>query len=238
MIKVEIVNCLKDNFSYIIHNNDEAIVIDPSESRPIDRLLKKLRLKLKYILNTHHHLDHVDGNSVLKEKYNCKIIGFEDDSKRIPGIDICLKNEEIFSEKNFKFKVYHTPGHTLGHICYHFFEEKKLFTGDTLFSLSCGRLFEGTYEDMYKSLSLIKTFDKDTLIYFGHEYTLSNSKFCINYDPHNKNLKKKILEISKNIKAGIPTTPSVLKDELECNIFLKAENIETFAKLRDLKDNF
>ena len=238
MIKVEIVNCLKDNFSYIIHNNDEAIVIDPSESIPIDQLLEKLKLKLKYILNTHHHLDHVDGNLSLKEKYNCKIIGFENDSKKIPGIDICLKNEEIFSEKNFKFKVYHTPGHTLGHICYHFFEEKKLFTGDTLFSLSCGRLFEGTYEDMYKSLSLIKTFDKDTLIYFGHEYTLSNSKFCINYDPDNENLKKKILEISKNIKAGIPTTPSVLKDELECNIFLKAENIETFAKLRDLKDNF
>ena len=238
MIKVEIVNCLKDNFSYIIHNNDEAIVIDPSESRPVDQLLEKLKLKLKYILNTHHHLDHVDGNLSLKEKYNCKIIGFENDSKKIPGIDICLKNEEIFSEKNFKFKVYHTPGHTLGHICYHFFEEKKLFTGDTLFSLSCGRLFEGTYEDMYKSLSLIKTFDKDTLIYFGHEYTLSNSKFCINYDPDNENLKKKILEIRKNIKAGIPTTPSVLKDELECNIFLKAKNIETFAKLRDLKDNF
>ena len=238
MIKVEIVNCLKDNFSYIIHNNDEAIVIDPSESIPIDQLLEKLKLKLKYILNTHHHLDHVDGNLSLKEKYNCKIIGFEDDSKKIPGIDICLKNEEIFNEKNFKFKVYHTPGHTLGHICYHFFEDKKLFTGDTLFSLSCGRLFEGTYEDMYKSLSLIKTFDKDTLIYFGHEYTLSNSKFCINYDPDNENLKKKILEIRKNIKAGIPTTPSVLKDELECNIFLKAENIETFAKLRDLKDNF
>tara|TARA_B100001248_G_scaffold259173_1_gene244726 strand:- start:721 stop:1437 length:717 start_codon:yes stop_codon:yes gene_type:complete len=238
MIKVEIVNCLKDNFSYIIHNNDEAIVIDPSESRPIDQLLEKLKLKLKYILNTHHHFDHVDGNLSLKEKYNCKIVGFEDDSKKIPGIDICLKNEEIFSEKNFKFKVYHTPGHTLGHICYHFFEEKKLFTGDTLFSLSCGRLFEGTYEDMYKSLSLIKTFDKDTLIYFGHEYTVSNSKFCINYDPDNENLKKKILEIGKNIKAGIPTTPSLLKDELECNIFLKAENIETFAKLRDLKDNF
>ena len=91
---------------------------------------------------------------------------------------------------------------------------------------------------MYKSLSLIKTFDKDTLIYFGHEYTVSNSKFCINYYPDNENLKKKILEIGKNIKAGIPTTPSLLKDELECNIFLKVENIETFAKLRDLKDNF
>ena len=119
-----------------------------------------------------------------------------------------------------------------------FFDDKKLFTGDTLFSLSCGRLFEGTYEDMFKSLSLIKTFDKETLIYFGHEYTLNNAKFCIRYDPDNENLKKKIDSINKDIKAGIPTVPSVLKEELECNIFLKAENIETFSKLRDLKDNF
>ena len=238
MIKVEIVKCLKDNFSYIVHNNNEALVIDPSESGPLIKSLEKLNLKLKYILNTHHHFDHIDGNLALKEKYKCKIIGFIDDKKRIPGIDICLKNEEIFKEGDFKFKTYHTPGHTSGHICYHFFNDKILFTGDTLFSLSCGRLFEGTYEDMFRSLSLIKTFDKETLIYCGHEYTLSNAKFCIEHDPDNKNLKKKIDLINKNLKAGIPTIPSILKEELECNIFLKAENIEAFSKLRDLKDNF
>ena len=238
MIKVEIVKCLKDNFSYIVHNNHDALVIDPSESDPVIKSLKKLNLEAKYILNTHHHFDHIDGNLALKEKYKCKIIGFINDKERIPGIDICLKNNEIFNKGDFKFKTYHTPGHTLGHICYHFFDDKKLFTGDTLFSLSCGRLFEGTYEDMFKSLSLIKTFDKETLIYFGHEYTLNNAKFCIRYDPDNENLKKKIDSINKDIKAGIPTVPSVLKEELECNIFLKAENIETFSKLRDLKDNF
>jgi len=238
MIKIETIKCLKDNFSYIIHNNNEALVIDPGESGPIILLLEKLKLKLKYILNTHHHFDHVDGNSNLKEKYNCKIIGFIDDKKRIPGIDICVKNQEIFNEGDFKFKIYHTPGHTSGHICYHFFDQKKLFTGDTLFSLSCGRLFEGTYEDMFKSLSLIKNFDEETLIYCGHEYTLSNAKFCIEHDPNNKHLQNKIVLITKNIKAGIPTIPTVLKDELKCNIFLKAENIETFTKLRDLKDNF
>ncbi len=238
MIKVEIVKCLKDNFSYIVHNNHDALVIDPSESDPVIKSLKKLNLEAKYILNTHHHIDHIDGNLALKEKYKCKIIGFINDKERIPGIDICLKNNEIFNKGDFKFKTYHTPGHTLGHICYHFFDDKKLFTGDTLFSLSCGRLFEGTYEDMFKSLSLIKTFDKETLIYFGHEYTLNNAKFCIKYDPDNENLKKKIDSINKDIKAGIPTVPSVLKEELECNIFLKAENIETFSKLRDLKDNF
>ncbi len=238
MIKIETIKCLKDNFSYIIHNNNEALVIDPGESGPIILLLEKLKLKLKYILNTHHHFDHVDGNSNLKEKYNCKIIGFIDDKKRIPGIDICVKNQEIFNEGDFRFKIYHTPGHTSGHICYHFFDQKKLFTGDTLFSLSCGRLFEGTYEDMFKSLSLIKNFDEETLIYCGHEYTLSNAKFCIKHDPNNKHLKNKIVLITKNIQAGIPTIPTVLKDELKCNIFLKAENIETFTKLRDLKDNF
>tara|TARA_B100000989_G_scaffold4831_1_gene3364 strand:+ start:3690 stop:4406 length:717 start_codon:yes stop_codon:yes gene_type:complete len=238
MIKIETIKCLKDNFSYIIHNNNEALVIDPGESGPIILLLEKLKLKLKYILNTHHHFDHVDGNSNLKEKYNCKIIGFIDDKKRIPGIDICVKNQEIFNEGDFKFKIYHTPGHTSGHICYHFFDQKKLFTGDTLFSLSCGRLFEGTYEDMFKSLSLIKNFDEETLIYCGHEYTLSNAKFCIEHDPNNKHLQNKIVLITKNIQAGIPTIPTVLKDELKCNIFLKAENIETFTKLRDLKDNF
>mgnify|MGYP006222475545 FL=1 len=110
--------------------------------------------------------------------------------------------------------------------------------GDTLFSLSCGRLFEGTYEDMFKSLSLIKTFDEETLIYCGHEYTLANAKFCITHDPNNEHLKKKIVSITENIKAGIPTIPTILKEELKCNIFLKAENIETFTKLRDLKDNF
>ena len=159
MIKVEIIKCLKDNFSYIVHNNHDALVIDPSESDPVIKSLKKLNLEAKYILNTHHHIDHIDGNLALKEKYKCKIIGFINDKERIPGIDICLKNNEIFNKGDFKFKTYHTPGHTLGHICYHFFDDKKLFTGDTLFSLSCGRLFEGTYEDMFKSLSLIKTFD-------------------------------------------------------------------------------
>ena len=149
-----------------------------------------------------------------------------------------LEDNMTLNLGSLTFEIYHTPGHTSGHICYHFFNDKILFTGDTLFSLSCGRLFEGTYEDMFRSLSLIKTFDKETLIYCGHEYTLSNAKFCIEHDPDNENLKKKIDLINKNLKAGIPTIPSILKEELECNIFLKAESIEDFSKLRDLKDNF
>ena len=239
-MKIEIIKCLEDNFSYLLIDEIKrcAVVIDPSEAKPVINKLDTLNLKLKFIMNTHHHYDHVGGNKELKKLYNAKVIGFDRDKHRIPEIDILVKNDEIWKDGIFEAKVFHIPGHTLGHVCFYFFKENALFSGDTLFSLGCGRVFEGTYEDMFKSLSLIKTFDKETLIYFGHEYTLNNAKFCIRYDPDNENLKKKIDSINKDIKAGIPTVPSVLKEELECNIFLKAENIETFSKLRDLKDNF
>ena len=118
------------------------------------------------------------------------------------------------------------------------FKEKIIFTGDTLFSLGCGRIFEGTYEQMFNSLKIFKKLPKDTLIYCGHEYTLKNSEFCVFNDPDNLKLKEKVLKIKNNLKINSPTIPSVLDEELECNIFLKAEDIETFSKLRDLKDNF
>ena len=130
------------------------------------------------------------------------------------------------------------PGHTAGHICFYFFQEKLIFTGDTLFSLGCGRIFEGTYEQMFESLKKIKSLPEDTKIYCGHEYTVDNSKFCIKHDPSNKKLHKKIIQINNNIENGKPSIPSTIKDELECNIFLKANDLESFSKLRDLKDNY
>mgnify|MGYP005731984931 FL=1 len=130
------------------------------------------------------------------------------------------------------------PGHTKGHICFHFYNEKLLFTGDTLFSLGCGRIFEGTYEQMFSSLNKIKAMPLDTQIYCGHEYTLNNSKFCIKHDAENLSLKKKIHNIEMKLNNSLPTVPSTLKEELDCNIFLRAKDVKTFSKLRDLKDNF
>ena len=130
------------------------------------------------------------------------------------------------------------PGHTKGHICFHFYNEKLLFTGDTLFSLGCGRIFEGTYEQMFSSLNKIKAMPLDTQIYCGHEYTLNNSKFCIKHDSENLSLKKKIHNIEMKLNNSLPTVPSTLKEELDCNIFLRAKDVKTFSKLRDLKDNF
>ena len=239
-MKVKIIKCLQDNYSYLIidKKSNQACVIDPSEASPILNFCKKNDIIIKYILNTHHHYDHVGGNKEIKKKFNSKILGYVDDKNRIPEIDILLKDQEIWKENNFEAKIFHIPGHTAGHICYYFFNEKIIFTGDTLFSLGCGKIFEGTYSQMFNSLSLFKTLPLDTKIYCGHEYTLKNSKFCIKYDPQNKMLINKTLEIEKKISQGNPTMPSTIKEELDCNIFLRANDIESFSKLRDLKDNF
>ena len=219
-------------------SNNSACVVDPSEAKPIMNFVEKENINLKYILNTHHHFDHVGGNKNLKKKYNSVVIGYKDDANRIPEIDILLEDNQIWKADNFEAKIIHIPGHTTGHISFHFFKEKLIFTGDTLFSLGCGKIFEGTYQDMFDSLNQIKKLPQDTKIYCGHEYTLQNSKFCIKHDPENLNLKNKIVEIKKKLENNIPTIPSTLKDENECNIFLRAKDVESFSKLRDLKDNF
>ena len=239
-MKTEIIKCLHDNYSYIIldESNNNACVVDPGESFPIIDFVESNGIKLKYILNTHHHYDHINGNLELKKKYGSKIVAFEKDKNRIPKIDIFVRDNEIWKADNFEAKIYHTPGHTSGHIAFHFFNEKKIFTGDTLFSLGCGRIFEGTFKEMFNSLSKFKKLPKETEIYCGHEYTLQNSDFCVKYDPENSKLKNKIKKIKKKLNDNLPTVPTVLSEELECNIFLKAENLQTFTKLRELKDNF
>ena len=239
-MRVEIVPCLKDNYSYLIidDSNNSACVVDPSESKPILNFLNNKSIKLKYILNTHHHFDHVGGNKDLKKKFGSTVIGFKKDSSRIPEIDVELENNQIWKAENFVAKIIHVPGHTSGHICFHFFKEKIVFTGDTLFSLGCGRIFEGTNQEMINSLKKIKALPDETKIYCGHEYTINNSKFCIEYDADNQNLKKKIEDIKRKIKNGSPTIPSTIKEEIDCNIFLRTNDLETFSKLRDLKDNF
>ena len=239
-MKIQIIKCLQDNYSYLIidETNLNACVVDPSEAKPIIDFVESNKINLKFILNTHHHFDHVGGNIELKKKYNLSVIGFKGDKDRIPEIDILIDDQKIWKKDNFEAKIYHIPGHTTGHIAFHFFKEKKIFTGDTLFSLGCGRIFEGTYEQMFDSLKKIKALPKDTEIYCGHEYTLKNSDFCAAYDPSNLLLKNKISIIKEKIENGLPTVPTILDDEMQCNIFLKAKDLQTFSKLRDLKDNF
>ena len=239
-MKIKIIPCLKDNYSYLIIDEESniACVIDPGEADPIIEYIEDNKIKLKFILNTHHHYDHVGGNQKLKKKYGARVIGYKGDKDRIPEIDILVNDQETWAHKKFEAKIIHIPGHTLGHICFYFHKDELVFTGDTLFSLGCGRIFEGTYNQMFNSLMKLKELPKNTKVFCGHEYTLQNSKFCIAHDENNENLKSKISDIKIKLKSGISTIPSTIKDELECNIFLRSQNIETFSKLRDLKDNF
>tara|TARA_B110000238_G_C16009966_1_gene388398 strand:- start:7 stop:726 length:720 start_codon:yes stop_codon:yes gene_type:complete len=239
-MKIQIIPCLKDNYSYLIidEKSNIACVVDPSEAEPIIKYLENTQIELKFILNTHHHYDHVGGNKELKEKYGASVVGYKGDKERIPEIDILVSDKETWIYKNFEAKIIHIPGHTLGHICFYFYKNDLAFTGDTLFSLGCGRIFEGTNEQMFNSLMKLKGLPKNTKIFCGHEYTLQNSKFCLTHDKNNQNLKTKIDDIKLKLKAGLSTMPSTIKDELECNIFLKSHNVKAFSKLRDLKDNF
>jgi hydroxyacylglutathione hydrolase len=239
-MKIQIIPCLQDNYSYLIIDEKKNIasVVDPSEADPVIEYLENNKIQLKFILNTHHHYDHVGGNKRLKEKYGASVIGYSGDKERIPEIDILVNDQEIWKHKNFEAKVIHIPGHTLGHICFYFYKEESVFTGDTLFSLGCGRIFEGTYSQMFDSLKKLKALPANTKIFCGHEYTKQNSQFCIAQDEYNENLKIKIKEIYQKLKNKLPTIPSTIKEELECNVFFRSNNVKTFSKLRDLKDNF
>jgi len=254
MLDITIIPCLQDNYSYIIQDSSTDIVgvVDPSEFNPIDNFIKKKFNKIDFILNTHHHFDHTGGNLKLKKKYNCKIIGSLRDEKKIPGIDVKLEHDDIFKFGNIKFKIILVPGHTSGHICFYSDKEKIIFTGDTLFSLGCGRVFEGTYSEMLQSLKKIKDLPKDTNIYCGHEYTKKNLDFCKKVEIDNNLLKEKKKWLDLRINKRIPTLPITLGEELDTNIFLRCDvvsvkkslgmehssELEIFKKLRDLKDAF
>ena len=248
------IHCLSDNYAYIIDDKVSKTVgvVDPSEAKPIISFLNKKKLKLNYILNTHHHFDHIGGNDELKKLYNAKVVGFVGDQHRIPGIDITLKDNETWIFGNSPVKILHIPGHTSGHICFFFEKEAMVFTGDTLFSLGCGRIFEGDHKQMLNSLNKIKKLPKNTNVYCGHEYTYKNAEFCIKYDNKNVSLKKRFEIVKKLRMKNLPTVPSVLEDELTTNIFLRCdrndlkiklnmkneEDFKVFKKVRDLKDVF
>ena len=254
MLEVTIIKCLSDNYSYLIKDKKTDLVgiVDPSEFDPVDIEISKTYKKLDFILNTHHHNDHVGGNIDLKKKYNSKIICSSYDEKKIPGVDIKKSDGDQFSLGETDFKIIHIPGHTLGHIAFYSEQANVIFTGDTLFSLGCGRIFEGTFEQMFESLEKIKNLPKNTMMYCGHEYTEKNGQFCISIDKENVRLRNRIEDAKNKIQKKLPTLPIALGEEIETNIFLRCDDkkiknnlkmdngskLEVFTKLRNLKDKF
>lgn len=254
-LQIELVPCLRDNYAYLLHdaNTGTVGVVDPSEALPVIDALNRKNRNLNYILNTHHHYDHTGGNIELKERYGAKVIGSGRDRQRIPGIDIALNDGDRWMFAGHEVHVFETPGHTKGHICFYFPGSGAIFSGDTLFSLSCGKLFEGTPEEMLDSLKKIMSLPDETSVYCGHEYTLSNSKFALSIEPNNEALRSYASRVAHFRNKGLPTIPTTLKLEKACNPFLRvsspeirqsldippaADDAEALRVIRQAKDNF
>ncbi|MDC3087294.1 hydroxyacylglutathione hydrolase [Paracoccaceae bacterium] len=254
MSSIEIIPCLSDNYAYIIRDEqtNKNILVDAPEHVPIERYLDDKDMSLDFILITHHHSDHIDGINHLKLKYSPKVIGAKRDRHRLPQLDMEVEEGKQLTIGSKTFDIYDVDGHTVGHIAYSLLEDKALFTGDSLMVMGCGRLFEGSPEDMWKSLEKLKELPEDFMIYSGHEYTKTNIEFAVTVDPQNEKLISRRTKESERLKKGLPTVPSTLREELDTNPFLRESElsivdhldmanldpISRFAKIRALKDNF
>lgn len=222
-----------DNYSYLLIDQDSKIcaVIDPSEPAPIIKKCEELGVKPTYILNTHHHFDHTDGNLPLKELYGAKVVGNEADAKRIPGIDITVKAGGTFSLGNSIADIIDVSAHTQGHILYYFKDDKALFTGDTLFNLCAGGLFEGTVEEMFTAMAKIRDLPDNVKFYPGHEYTLGGADFAYHCNPGSPELLNYINEAQHRLSKGLSAGPVTLGIEKKCNPYLAASALAEFKRL-------
>ena len=256
MSQLEVVQipCLTDNYGYLVHDSESKLTasIDSPALDAIEDALRQNGWVLTHIFNTHHHYDHTGANLELKKRWGCKIIGSEKDSDRIPGLDEGVNDQEIFNFGNHEVKVFDVSGHTIGHISFYFPREKKLFCGDALFALGCGRIFEGTPAQMWESLQKLEKLPEDTKVYCAHEYTLANANFAVTVEPQNKVLLDRVQEIKNLRNEGKPTIPSTIGLEKSTNPFLRpmskdiqanldmlgAELVDVFAETRKRKDMF
>jgi hydroxyacylglutathione hydrolase len=253
-LEIEQIPVLSDNYVYLIHEPAAGVTaaVDPAVAAPVLERLRQRGWALNWILATHHHHDHTGGNLELKEATGCQIAGPKKDAARIPGIDVGLVEGDTFELGALVAEIFETPGHTSGHISYWFPEAKALFCADTLFSLGCGRIFEGTPEQMWRSLSKLAALPDDALVYCAHEYTQANARFALTLDPDNPALKARAAEIDRQRAAGKPTVPTRLGAERQANPFLRpqdaairrrlgmtdAGDIAVFAEIRARKDRF
>lgn len=233
-LDIHLFPCLKDNYGVLIRDADRDVTasIDAPDAAAVEAALEEKGWRLTHIFTTHHHNDHTGGNLALKERTGCKIIGPRAEAARIPGLDQAVGEKDEIPFGQFPVHVIDTPGHTLGHISYHIPRAGVAFVGDTLFTLGCGRVFEGSYEMMWGSLKKLMRLPAKTMIYCGHEYTLSNAKFALVVDPDNVELRRRVKEVEEKRAKDEPTVPTMLSDELEANPFLRAHSAAIRERLK------
>jgi len=246
--------CLKDNYGVLVHDpaSGATAAIDAPEAAPVEAALKDAGWRLSDILVTHHHGDHTAGISELKQRHRARVVAPRQEAAKIPDVDEEVAEGDSVTVGTLSAQVIATPGHTLGQINYYFPAAKLLFAGDTLFSIGCGRVIEGTAEMMWQSLLKLRDLPDDTAIYCGHEYTDANIRFALTIEPDNPALAARAAEVKRQVAAGTPTIPTLMGDEKRANVFLRADDpvvaaavglagkpaSQVFAEVRARKNRF
>lgn len=236
---LDIQNQLQNYIWLLEHTTSrDVIVVDPTEAEPVEQYCREHGLNLSQIWLTHWHKDHIGGVPELLQSRNIPVYGPREELSKIPFITHPLQHEAHFKFHDLQVDVLAVPGHTLGHIVYFMDAIDTLFCGDTLFAMGCGRVFEGTFEQMYHSLNRLAALPARTQVYCTHEYTLSNAKFALHVEPDNLTLQQRYQQVEDLRLLNQPTLPSTIELELQTNPFLRVDSIEEFQKLREMKDNF
>ena len=253
-LEIVTIPCLSDNYAFLVHDGDsgQTAVIDVPEAGPISEALRARGWTLSHVLLTHHHWDHVEGLEALLADHPAKVIGAAADAHRLPPLDQQVQEGDTVTIGHVRGEVLEVSGHTIGHVAYYFPDSRAVFTADSLMALGCGRLFEGSPEQMFESLSKLAALPGDTRVYSGHEYTQSNAKFALSIEPGNSALTSRAQAVEDARAKGEPTIPSTLSDELATNPFLRSDSpevqeavglsgadpVEVFAEVRRRKDRF
>jgi len=253
-LDIRLVPMFADNYGFLLRDDESGITatVDPGAPEAISQALADLGWGLDFILNTHHHGDHTGGNLELKRRYGATVIGPAADIDRIPGLDQGVSQGDCVMIGGHLAQVMEVHGHTRAHIAYWFGDDQAVFCGDTLFVLGCGRLFEGTADDMWRSLKTLRDLPEETRVYCAHEYTESNCRFAMTIEAGNPALQARAKEIAALRAQGLPTVPSTIGQERETNPFLRADNpalqaetdliglppVDVFAEIRLRKDDF
>jgi hydroxyacylglutathione hydrolase len=239
-LEIVAVPAFADNYLWLVHDPDsgETAVVDPGDPAPVLAKAEGRGWRINKILNTHWHPDHTGGNLAIKEAADATIIGPAGENGRVPGLDVALKEGDHIKLGARVAEVWEVPGHTIGHIAYIFREDRVAFVGDTMFAMGCGRLFEGSPEQMYHSLSRLAGLSDDMKLYCAHEYTLANARFAAHAFPENRAIADRLRHVEQLRSVARSTVPTTVGEERATNPFLLAGSVEQFAEMRAEKDSF